>query len=238
VGIRIFIIAARVAAYSIADRKWKTQKDVPQEEVLEKAREKNVLLGKQDFKNIWDNVTAEPDVYLHFGDISRLGPKPTFVTNWRGIYGWKVYGKSAAELKQAASKAFRERKLMHFFRVKDMDKVLDVSKYNDDDLKRDLEKVKKEYPDYADRLDELFKTTKDKGFDKLDIILSDVETELPKIGGAEVSGRTFSTRFLRKIGYVGISGYLDDVITIFATKDIEQVAEVNNPFYESKSKTP
>ena len=57
--------------------------------------------------------------------------------------------------------------------------------------------------------------------------------EMPKINESSISGRTFSTRFLRKLGYVGISEYIPDSIIIFSTGDIEQVSELNNSFYNS-----
>jgi hypothetical protein len=87
---------------------------------------------KDEFKEIID----QKGLYIHFSEIPKLGINPVNEHETpHGIYAYPLH-------KDKISLFAIDRNFMIIFKVKDVSTILDTSKYTEDDLRRDVKKIK------------------------------------------------------------------------------------------------
>jgi hypothetical protein len=171
--------------FKAAITRWKQEN---KQEVLEEARSRNLIITSKDFKNFFEKVSKIPGMYMRFDDDVRgsfLSPRITH--NYRGLYGWNMYGQTLADIISLAFGAFKRRKYIYVFKVKDPSSILKAEDYTEQMLKNDLDKVKGMFPNLAEFIDEMNQNfSSEHPFTRLEAILQDAmaQTDRPKMEGA------------------------------------------------------
>lgn len=216
-----------------AKGKWEQSID---SEGIEEAVEKGILLDKKYFSILWNKLSSKKYTFMHFGDVNKLGVKPTSVSaNFRGVYGWDIYNKSFDDITPYVYSFFKGRELIHFFSVNEPEKLIHINSYSN--LDKDIKKIIEMSPENKDSILNAYKNAKNTGatqFQQLEMIMEDAfaDIDLPIIGERPIASKTFSTRFLKALGYIGI--YWENVnVVVFSSSNITQVGTIPNPKKDS-----
>lgn len=187
---KIFKLAAYFEKTAIT--RWKKEEN--KEEVLQEARKRGLIITSKDFKNFFQEASRVPNTYMRFDDDVRgaiLNPRMTH--NYRGLYGWNIFGQNLKDIISIAFGAFKGRKYIYVFRTKNPDSILKANDYTEEMLKRDLDGVKKMFPHLSQYIDEMNQRFgREHPFNRLEAILQDAmaATNRPRMEGANDMGVT------------------------------------------------
>jgi hypothetical protein len=91
---------------------------------------------RPDHKDEFKEIIDQKGLYIHFSEIPKLGINPVNEHETpHGIYAYPLH-------KDKISLFAIDRNFMIIFKVKDVSTILDTSKYTEDDLRRDVKKIK------------------------------------------------------------------------------------------------